>query len=461
MSIQLLAVVGYLVLTSAIGIFAGRRKGGVREYFVAGAQLSWPLITPLLMAQFVTTTAAVGTAEMAHELGVVSLLYFVGYPVGAAIFVLGVAKFYTSIKKITIGEAFAILFDRRTRLACVLLVLTTTTLMIPVAFLGVGAMLAPMLNIPYQSAVWLSAAIMVAIAILGGLRGIAWMNVVHTVALIVCFIPATWVSINAVGGFSHLVASLPPEHLNWLRMGGFTFAAWLISSSLVQVISTTAVTGMFAAKNERNANISILVSGVFLVAFCVMPCLIGLAAYVLMPDITSRDALWEMGELGGVTISTLMSVGVLAAVISSTPGFILTMGGMATRDLFLLADSDASERAQLSFSRIAMIVLTVGGTFFALTQPSMVGALISMAQVRAIVAIILIISVFWRRIHPVAAFWSSILGAGIGFVWFFAGSPLGIEPMWPALALGLVALIIISLKRKPSPYKAAEGLELQ
>lgn len=460
--IQIGATVGYLVLTSAIGILAGRigGKGGVREFFVAQGQLSWLLVTPLLMAQFVTTTAAVGTAEMAHESGVVALMFFIGYPIAAIIMVLGLARFYTSIKKITIGEAFAVLFDRKTRLACVVLVLGTTALMVPVAFLGVGAILAPMLNISYQAAVWLSAAIMLVIAVLGGLRGIAWMNVVHTVVLIAAFIPVTVVSVNAAGGLNHMLAAVPPEYLNWVRPGGLTIAAWLIGSGLSQLVSTSAVTGMFAAKDEKNANISILSSGIFLVAFCVMPTLIGLSALVLMPNINSRDALWEMGELGGVTISTLVSVGVLAAVISSTPSFVLTMGGIATRDIFLLVKPAASEKSQMFFSRIAMLVLVVGGTLFALAQPSMLGTLLSISQVRAILAIVLIVSVFWRRIHPLAAFWSSVIGALTGFIWLFVGSPFGIEPLWPSFAVGILVLIILSLIKRPSPYKAAEGIDL-
>lgn len=449
-------------MTSAIGIVAGRRKGqrGVREFFVAGGQLSWLLLMPFLMAEYITTTAVVGTTEMAHDLGVVSILYYLGAPLGATLFVFGLAKFYVSIKKITIGEAFAILFDRRTRLACVLILMAVSSLMMPIAFLGVGAILAPMLNIPYESAVWLAAALVITIAIFGGLRGIAWMNVVHIVVMTVCLIPATVASVGAAGGLSQLMASLPAEHLSLVRPGGFTITAWLISSSLIRVLSSVSVMAVFAAKDERNAKISILGSGIFLLLFSVMPCLIGLSAYVIMPDISSRLALWAMGELCGVTISTVISIAVLAAIVSSTPGFLLALGGMATRDIFLLVKPNASERSQLFFSRIAMILLPVGGTLFAFTQPSLLGMVLKMSQVRAIFAVILLVSVFWRRLHPAAAFWAGLLGACCGFIWFFVGSPFGIEPLWSALTIGILTMILISLRKRPSPFKGLQGLEI-
>jgi len=456
------SVLGYLVVTSTIGMVAGRRKGqgGVREFFVAGGQLPWLLLVPFMMAQYITTTAVVGTTEMAHELGVVSIVYYLGSLLGAALFIFGLVKFYVSIKKITIGEAFAILFDRRTRLACVLILMTVTALMMPIAFLGVGAILGPMLNISYESGVWLAAAFVTAIAIFGGLRGIAWMNIIHIVVMVICLIPATVASVNAAGGLGHLMESLPAEHLNWVRPGGFTIAAWLISSSLMRVLSTISVTASFAAKDEKSAKIGILTSGVFLVLFSVMPTLIGLSAYVIMPDISSRMALWEMGELGGVAISTMVSISVLAAIVSSTPGFLLSLGGIATRDIFLLIKPDASERAQLFFSRIVMIILPIGGTLFAFTQPSLMGMVLDMAQVRAVFAVVLLVSVFWRRLHPSAAFWTGLLGSCGGFIWFFADSPFGIEPLWVALTIGILTLIIVSLRKRPSPYKGLQELDI-
>ena len=442
-----------------IGVVAAKRKGGVRDYFVAGAKLPWPLLTPFLVAEFITTTATVGAAEMAHGLGVVVLIFFLGGALGTPIFIFGLAKFYCSIKRITLGEAFAVLFDQRTRMVCVLAILTANVLRVPVAYLGLGTIIAPTLNIPYVLAVWLGAAVMLTIAVAGGLRGIAWMNVVHIAVIIACFVPATVASVAAAGGLGNIVASLPSEHLDPARVGGFTIVAWLVSPALMRAISILAVMALFAAKTERDGKIAVYTSSGFLVVFVLMPCLIGLSAYVLMPDIPSRLALWAMGEHLGVAMSIVLSVGILAAVLSTTPGLILAIGGMATRDIFLRIRPDASDRSQLLFSRIAMTLLTIGGTLFVLTQPTIVGLVVKITQATVIFAVLLVISILWRRIHPTAAFVSAMIGTVTGYIWFFVGSPFGIEPLWPGMALGLLALIVISLKKKPSPFKGIQGLE--
>ncbi|MFC2016717.1 hypothetical protein ACFLUF_03280 [Chloroflexota bacterium] len=218
---------------------------------------------------------------------------------------------------------------------------------------------------------------------------------------------------------------------------------------------------MFAAKDESSAKKGALSAGIFVFFFCFLPLLIGLSAQVVMPDIPSRLALWEMGEYCGVAISTLVSMGVIAAVFSSTPGFLLSAGALATRDIFLVIKPEASDRAQLAFSRILILILGFGGAWFALTQSSILGMTLRLHQTRAILAVVLIISVLWRRIHSTAALWTIVLGGGSGIIWFLAGSPFGVEPLWPGFGIGILSLIITSLKKRPSPYKGAEGLNLR
>ena len=458
MGVPALAAIGYLVVTIIIGMARSKRGKGVREFFIAGGQLSWIMLVPLLMAEYVTASATVGNAEMAHDSGVISLWYFMGAPIGLTVLAFGFAKFYQTIRKITIGEAFATLFDRKTRLACAVFLLVSSALAIGTVPLSLGTLLAPWFNISYESGVWLSIAVLVALAAAGGLRGIATMNSVHLFAIIICFVAGAAAAVNAVGGLGNLVSSLPAEHLNLARPGGLTVTAWIIASVTVKLISTIAITAMYAAKNERSAKIGALSTGGFLILFAVLPMLIGLSAYVLMPDIPSRLAMWEMGKYLGVGMSAMISIGVVAAIFSTTPGTILSMGALATRDIFVVIKPEASERAQLVFSRIAMAVLAFSATGFGLTQSSILRLLLKSMQVRSIFAVILVVSVLWRRIHPTAAFWTIVVGATCGFTWLFADSPFGIEPLWPGLGMGILTLIITSLKKRPSLYKGVEGL---
>ncbi|MFC2006957.1 hypothetical protein ACFLUQ_02215 [Chloroflexota bacterium] len=251
MNLPLLSMTGYIVITSLIAVLGGRRGRGVREFLVAGADLRWLLILPFLLGEFVTTSAVVGVAEMAHELGVIAPINYLGATIATVILMFGLAQFFVLTKKTTIGEVFALLFDQKTRLACVITLLVTQLLTTPIAFLSFGAVLAPVLNIPYEWSVWLTAAVIVAIAVTGGVRGVAWMNVVHMIVMFICLGIVAVVSVNTVGGLSNLFASLPSEHLNILRVGGFTVGAWTIGAIAARLISLTTIVAMLAAKDEK------------------------------------------------------------------------------------------------------------------------------------------------------------------------------------------------------------------
>ena len=179
-----------------------------------------------------------------------------------------------------------------------------------------------------------------------------------------------------------------------------------------------------------------------------------------MPDIPSKLALWEMAAYCGMGLTTIIAIGVTAAVISTTPGSLLASGALVTRDLFRTIKPDASERAQLIFSRIAILVLGFGPVFFALTNPTILSLVAKIVQIRVVMVFVVLISVLWRRIHATAAFWTFALGSGTAYIWFFSGSPFGTEPLWPSLIVGILTLIITSLIRRPSPFKGVEGLEI-
>ncbi|MFC1899341.1 sodium:solute symporter [Chloroflexota bacterium] len=463
MNIVALAAVGYIALTLIIGVIAGRRGGGgkgVREFFIAGGNLRWPLLVPFLMAAYISSGTLVGAAEMAHGSGIQALWQPLAAPIGIALLVFGVAGFYKRINKITLGEVFGTLFDQKTRRVFVIMLFLTTGLVSGGAVLATAAIIEPIFNISYYAAVWLSAAVLVGIALLG-LRGIAWMNVVHLTVIAICIVTGSLVIFDTSGGLSHVFKSLPSEHLNIMRPGTPTVIAWVTGSIFYKVVAAIGVMAVFAAKDAKNIKIGGVVASAGIFIFTVLPLLIGLCAYVIFPDIPSRLALFEMADYCGPVIATLISIGILAAVISTVPGVYLSLGALASRDVFLAIKPDASEKAQINFSRLFIPFIGFGGTLFALTQPTIMDLSLRMVQVKLVLGIVFAVSVLWRRLDPLSAFWTMILGGASGLIWWFAGLPFGIAPMYPMLAVSAITMLITSLIRKPSHFKGSEGLDLK
>jgi SSS family solute:Na+ symporter len=461
MNLALLATLGYLVMIVVVGLIAARKSmgQGVREFFVAGANLSWFLLLPFVGAEFASSWIAVGNAEMAHKTGIAVLMYFVGTPIGVLLTVFVLSAFYVRLRMVSVGEVFGVLFDQKTRLAFAVFRLAVSWFIMGGVALQLAAILGPMFNMPYATAAFLSAAIIAFLAILG-LRSLAWMNLIHFIVLIVGFAIATVAAVNAVGGLGNLLASLPPEHLNLFAPGRATTASWFIPRIPSQAISLILIMTFFAAKDLKNARVGAVAGSMIIFIVVFLPMTIGLCARVIFPEIESKYALWEMGNYLGPVISALISIATIACIISTTPGTLLANTAMATRDIFLLIRPEANERAQMIFSRIFCVVYIITGTWLVLGETSMLMIIIKASQTRFFLGFLIIISVLWRRIHATAAFLTIIMSAGVGLVWWVAGSPFGISVMWPVLIVGSLTLIIASLIKRPSPYKGVEGLNV-
>ena len=68
-------------------------------------------------------------------------------------------------------------------------------------------------------------------------------------------------------------------------------------------------------------------------------------------------------------------------------------------------------------------------------------------QIRAIVGIVMVISIYWDKVTNTAAFWAIIVGGVLAAVWHYMDHPFGVEPMWPSSLAGIFLVIAISLAR--------------
>ncbi len=465
MSLTVLLTIIYLLIVLAVGYISTRgKKGGVREFFIAGGNLPWVLLLPFLLAEYISGGTTVGVAEKVHKDGITALIYYLAGPIGLSFLAFGFVKFYHSIKRITVGEAFHFLFDEKTRKASAITLLTLGTVSQGLASLSLATAVAPMFGISYDSAIWVSAAFIVAMALVG-LRGQAWMNVVHMGAILFTFIPLAIAVVSKAGGFGAIAAAAPPGHLNPMAAGIPTISAWIISSSLVKIVSTTAITAMFAARSEKDGKIACIATGFLLLVFTFLPGLIGLAGYVLTPGIESRSALWDVSAQLGEWGTVAASIGVIAAIISTNPAAMMSQAASFARDIVLPLKPNLSDKMQILSCRLWVIFVGFAGTYLAILATKSTGAggtilgwSFQSTQVSTVRVLPLLVSILWRRMNPTVAFLSIVIGVITGFSWVMLGSPFDIDPMWPGYAVGTLVLMFGSLVAKPSPFKGAEGL---
>ena len=179
-----------------------------------------------------------------------------------------------------------------------------------------------------------------------------------------------------------------------------------------------------------------------------MPALIGIAGFVTMPGASAEGIIYTMAESIHPAFSGIVSMAVLAAILSTGPGLLLSLSATLTRDFYLLFWPEAGEEKQIWFSKITIVVIAVAFTGFGLTTSSILAQILGAFQIRSVAGVILILALGWKRISNQAAFWSMMIGGIIAGVWHFSGNPLGLQPFWAAVPISVLILVILTMREK-------------
>jgi len=457
----------YLVLTTLIGLYLFKTNKSIQEYFVAKRGLGIILVIPLLFAELIAGAGTIGNAAEAFKMGVSSVWANWGMVVGCLVFVFLVAKFYrvagSKLGVMSVPEAYRILFDTKTRLVIMVILVVVYANIFALQPVAAASVLSPMFKIGPVLMAWIIGILFIVMTVTGGLRGLAWMNVVHSIVMFLCMGVAAWYSVDAVGGYGVLQAKLPETFFSFAQPDIWTVIAWCVGTAVSFFAAATVAGVCFGAQSLKKARIGIAIAGFLIIPFALMPALIGMSAKVAMPAIPANTALFAMSSSVGPWIGGLAAMAIIAAIFSTAPALLLIIATTVTRDFFLLIRKEASDKEQLRFSQIMAVVIGLFATYLGMQVSSILGQMLGAFQIRSVAGIVLVAALFWPRVTPNAAFWSTIIGGGVAFFWHLTGSPFGWAPLWPSLLTGVPVLVILTMisKDKVSPgyAKYAEALK--
>ncbi|MBC2722269.1 sodium:solute symporter [Desulfosporosinus sp.] len=446
-----LFVLLYFALTAGIGIYMVRQKSNVAEFFVAKKGLTVGLIIPLLFAELIAGAGTVGNAATAYKIGISSVWVNWGMSIGClAVFYLA-GKMYLSFSKkygaMSVPQIYMHRFDAKTR-SVMMFILVAVYLIIfaqqPVAAAGI---LGPLLGVNKMMIGWIVGAIFIFLAITGGMKGLAWMNVLHSFVMYLGLGIVCVVAVTAAGGIDNMQAVLPAKMFAFNQPDMLTVIGWVLGTSLSFFAASTVVVVLFGAKNQNAARNGILWASGLVLIFALFPALIGLAGKVLLPTASPNSILYVVANQLGPVYAAMASMGILAAILSTAPALLLISTTMITQDLVRVIKPGISEKEEMKWARIFTISLGLIATYFGMQSTSILAQMAGAFQIRAVAGVVLLVAIFWPRVDSRAAFWSMLLGGTVAAVWHFAGNPY-CTSLYPSLAVGVPILIILTLMAK-------------
>lgn len=449
---ELIMVIGYIVLTTAVGWILSTRaksRNDINSFFVGKKELGAVLVCFTMFGEMIAGSSTVGSAQTAFGLGLSSAWTNWGQSLGVFVFVFTVSKLYRvagHYGAYSVPEAFEFRFNsKKCRMVVMVIVLVVYGILFAMQPKAAANIIAPMINVDVTVMTWIMGIIFVLQALVG-LKGIAAMNVVHSLILYIGCVVVGVLAWNHVGSLDIVRNTLGGEFLSVTQPSVSTVIGNAAGGLFAFILSTSLVANVYSAKSKKAANAGVLAAAILVIIFAFFPALIGMFGKVMYPDGDAGTIFYAVADTFGPAIGALASMAIIAAVFSTAPAFLLTLSTTLTRDFYLtLVKKNATDRQQLNFSKLAIVGIGVVATFLGIYASNILTQVNGAFQIRAVAGLVLIIGAYWKKVDRNSAFWSMLIGGIVAAVWHFAGQPFGIVPFWPGCGVGLVLLIVLTL----------------
>lgn len=469
-TIDIIVFISYGVLIVSFGLLVSREKKGhtknSADYFLAGKALPWWAIGASLIASNISAEQFIGMSGSGYALG----LGIASYEWMGAITLIIVAKYLLPIfieKGIfTLPQFLEIRYDSRIRtiLAVFWVLLYTFVNLTTVLYLSSLA-LSLVLGISMTQSIVGLALVAVGYSIYGGLKAVAWTDVIQVIFLVFGGLITTYLALQAVGDgqgpleglkvlfekapekFDMILSKDNPFYKDLPGISVLVGGMWIANLSYWgcnQYIIQRAL----AAKSIKEAQKGLAFAGYLKLIIPLVVVIPGIAAFVLQADVARYDEAypWLLGNLVPTGIKGLAFAALIAAALSSLSSMMNSTATIFTMDIYKpFVNAQASETRLVTVGRIVGLSAMVIAVLVA--QPLLGGQeqVFQFIQkytgyVSPGIVVLFLFGMFWKKATATAALWSAIASVPFSVL---------IDLIFPAMPfldqMGLVFLLLSAL----------------
>ncbi|MCD7962296.1 MAG: sodium/solute symporter [Rikenellaceae bacterium] len=489
----------YAIIIVGLGLWLSRTKKGEEktssEYFLASRSLTWWAIGASLIAANISAEHFIGMSGSGFRIG----LGIAAYEWIAAIVLIFVAKYILPVmlkKKIyTMPQLLNERYGHGVSLAFSIfwLFLYIFVNLTSVAWLGALAM-NQIMGVPVMQGVLILMAFAGVYSIYGGLKAVAWTDVIQVVfliggGLITAYFALTAVSDtnSAIDGFRvvfntiketpgdvHFKMVIPDGTLVTDSATGEKFNIFQDLPGLALIFGAIWLTNIgywgfnqyiiqkgLAAKNLHEAKKGLIFAGYLKILIPIIVIVPGITAYVLFNnpelahkatglagDISKADDAypWLLRNFAPVGIKGLAFAALVAAIVSSLASMLNSTSTIFTMDIYkTVINKNASEKQLVRVGRIIALLSLVIATIAA--KPLLGGLDQAFQYIQEYsgyiypgVCVVFGMAIFWKRATNKAALWTAIATIPAGIVFKLMYPDMGF-----LLRMGYVFIVLIAI----------------
>jgi len=477
-TIDLIIFAAYFLLIVVVGLWVSRSKKGEKknstDYFLASKSLPWWAVGASLIAGNISAEQFIGMSGSGFVIG----LGIASYEWMAALTLIIVAKYFLPIflKKgiYTMPQFLEERFDTRVRtsLAVFWVLVYVFVNLTSVLYLGALA-LKTIMGVSLIYGIIGLALFSALYAIYGGLKAVAWTDVIQVIFLMAGGLIATYFILDSLGegegvfaGFVNLYEQVPekfdmilsttnPYYSDLPGISVIIGGMWIANLSYWgcnQYIIQKAL----AAKSIKEAQRGLAFAGYLKILIPLIVVIPGIAAYALHADIAKPDEAypWVLNNFVFTGFKGLAFAALIAAVVSSLSAMINSVSTIFTMDIYRnYITKKVSETHLVKVGRITSAVALLIAVLVAPQLVTLEQAFQFIQEFTGFVSpgivAIFIAGLFWKRATANSALWAAVLAIPMSFLFKF---------MCPQIAflnrMGLVFLILMAIMFFISVYES-------
>ena len=463
---MLTALIVYMSILVLVGAWRSRRVKTGDDFLVAGRTLPARVLVFTLLATWVGSGSLFGGAGLGYRSGFSALWQSAGAWVGIAL-VYFIAPRVRRIAQYTVPD---ILELRYGPVARVLGTITTVLAYATIAayqFRGGGRLLALVADVDPGTGSLITAVFCILFTSLAGMLSIAYLDVGNGIVITIAVVLGLAFLVDDHGGLSMAMESLRPEQLTLFgELGPQAAVALFLPTMFLLLGEANMYQKFFSARDERAARLAVVG---WIVGTIVVETLIdslgifgSLSVSGLSPGESEEIVVRVATDVLPPFLGLLLVCGAAAIVVSTANSFLLTPATNLIRDVYQrFINPGVTDAQMVVYTRLMVVVIGglgyIAGDFFptilamALWAYTMYGAGITPALLGALL---------WKRATRQGGVASITVGMVttlgwemVGLVRAVDGNPeylFGWQTAYPALALSIGTLIVVSLLTSPS-----------
>lgn len=473
----------FAIIMLVIGYLSGRGEKNIHQslsgYYLAGKNLGIIALFFTLFATQYSGNTIVGYAPSAYRTGFSWLQSISFMTIIIGVYLLFAPRLYVIAKKrnfVTPTDWIQHRFNSKgiTLLAIFLMLWGLGNYLLE-QLVAIGQAVSGMTGgtIPYQVAVLVFVFVMLAYEWMGGMKAVAFTDVMQGIILLIGIIAFVAGGIYLAGGsfgsITQFIAENEPAkvavptaevNINWFSM--------LILVGLGASIYPHAVQRIYAARSEKTLKKSFARMAWMPLLTTGLVFLVGIIGIKLFPGL-DREGSEQLVGLMANEIASINSLfywimiiffgGIVAAIVSTADSVLLSFSSLISNDVYgKFINSNASEHRKVMVGKIVGVIAIFGLLWIAWNPPGTLYE-IFVLKFELLVQVFpaFVLGLYWKRIHGKPVFWGMLIGAIVAGILTFTGNKTiyGIHGGIIGLSLNFVICVVgsyltsASAKRDP------------